>query len=601
MAREVEWIFSANVSSCPTPVFCGLLWLGLSVAAQAKPDLVVAKLRLHGDQLVVQYQNQGAHGSAMPFDLRIGRWEKERMLEPTVVVRGLPVPDELGLLETPPIPLASLGLTDSERIQEVFCVRLDTANAVPEDNESNNQYLEHVFRPAQADDNTPDWDQFKGIPDLVVSSIKYYAPNSLVIAIENQGSGITAADFLVAVTVNGVSKTGNHIYRFRQPPPVAGQQMVYHDNSVNKFKVMPGDSAEVEVVVDFENRLRESNKANNRFVQKVTFGEAVPAGQPQGGIQGTITGSHGSLQIKSSFLTWLSESSTLRLFLFPYALDPRDLSYLAYGDAFPMTRRATVEGRPESDQPYAIIDFRYQGKPRQLGQPYVDADWQLTNWRTSTSVQSISGRTTGGRDGVTISGGLQRGNLVKVKIDQSIQDSQHEMKVKLQGELSLALAPQVATIHKAPRTSDQPLPIPPYRVSGSIRHGKQVMQVRGAFGLWFPESEELLVLLFPEPIAPQEIKDLTRNWLVDRKSTVAPGQIQSASLTFGKQRMGVNLVEVGGCGTYQIPDGMMTLQGKPGPGRKVQFRCQGTLPLSSGKQATFDVTGMVTAVKHQPP
>jgi hypothetical protein len=85
------------------PIFCCLLWLGLTVAAQARPDLVVAKLCLHGDQLVVQYQNQGARGSAMPFDLRIGRWEKERMLEPTVVVRGLPVPDELGLLETKPI------------------------------------------------------------------------------------------------------------------------------------------------------------------------------------------------------------------------------------------------------------------------------------------------------------------------------------------------------------------------------------------------------------------------------------------------------------------------------------------------------------------
>jgi hypothetical protein len=228
-----------------------------------KPDLIVSDVFAAGNDLVVEVQNQGP-GTA-PKDktvkLTVTRGTAARKATVTTTVA---VPAAVFAIQQVRIPLDKLG--DPDELGLIITVVVDPDNAIDEEREGNN--ICH----RQIDHSAP---QLRGayrrsteLPDLVVTDVTADSTN-LVVHYANVGKGATGADFLIRIRVGDQAFDGNYYYRFVVPPPF--EEAKTGGFNLNLVGLMPGDTAEIEVTIDHEDRVRETDKKNNVFKKKVTI------------------------------------------------------------------------------------------------------------------------------------------------------------------------------------------------------------------------------------------------------------------------------------------------------------------------------------------
>lgn len=85
----------------------------------------------------------------------------------------------------------------------------------------------------------------------------------------NVGKGATGADFTISWRSGEHSFPGNTNYRFKVPPP--GQKVQTGGLTLGLIGLKRGMEADVEVIIDPEDRVRETTKYNNKLTKKVVI------------------------------------------------------------------------------------------------------------------------------------------------------------------------------------------------------------------------------------------------------------------------------------------------------------------------------------------
>src|SRR5262245_47212469 len=153
--------------------FVGLVCLAVVSAAPAppgaagKPDLIVADLRVDGNDLVLEVQNQGP-----------GLGKRGTFVEVQFTTRGkgkpashtveMPVPVAEFAVEQARVPIANLGVADAADLGVVTVV-LDPARKIEEERTGNNRYFKHIGGGGRSERG--DYKKAAGLPDLVITDI----------------------------------------------------------------------------------------------------------------------------------------------------------------------------------------------------------------------------------------------------------------------------------------------------------------------------------------------------------------------------------------------------------------------------------------------
>jgi len=231
-----------------------------------KPDLIVSSLSLDGDELILEVQNQGP-GTAKrgtKVEALVSSALKGKPVSVTVTV---PVPEKVMATETVKIPLSKFGVKELEDFSPSLTVNLDPKETFAEERKGNNTYYWQLEFDGR--ENQPlrgDYKTGTELPDLVIRDITQDGIN-LIVHYTNIGKGSTGADFLISIKCGKQKFDGNHFYRFRVPAPAADTKTGGFNYSLIGLK--PGDAAEIEATIDWENRVRETDKKNNTFKKTV--------------------------------------------------------------------------------------------------------------------------------------------------------------------------------------------------------------------------------------------------------------------------------------------------------------------------------------------
>jgi hypothetical protein len=247
-----------------------------------KPDLIVSDLTLVGDELVLEVQNQGPGAakkgqtveallsSSIRTKVKDKATGKDKIvLNPASVTVTVPVPADVMATEKVKIPLAKFGVKDLADFSPLLTVSLDTKKVLEEERKNNNTYYRHLdFTGRQTIPPRGDYKNGTELPDLVITDITQEGFN-LVTHYKNAGKGSTGADFIFSYKSGKAKFDGNSYYRYRVPAPgVASKTGGLNCDTLGLKK---GDEVEVEVTVDPEDRVRETDKKNNTFKKKITI------------------------------------------------------------------------------------------------------------------------------------------------------------------------------------------------------------------------------------------------------------------------------------------------------------------------------------------
>ena len=108
------------------------------------------------------------------------------------------------------------------------------------------------------------------LPDLIVSDIYYQSPY-IYVKYCNIGSGWSSSDFLIKLRNNqtGQEYGGNVLYRFKVPQP--GECKTTGGYTPSLIGLAPGQSASITAIIDWEQRVRESNENNNALTKTISL------------------------------------------------------------------------------------------------------------------------------------------------------------------------------------------------------------------------------------------------------------------------------------------------------------------------------------------
>ncbi|MCI0700919.1 MAG: hypothetical protein L0241_07540 [Planctomycetia bacterium] len=242
----------------------------------AKPVLIVSDLKVDGDNLVIELQNQGPGAAkkgtmveaTVSTTLRMkakDKKDKAKTKRVSITVE-VPVPAGVFATETVKVPIAKLGAKNKEDLGSQVRVTLDPKKTLTEERVNNNTYI----KGASSGKPPPRGDYKTGteLPDLVITDITQET-NNLVIHYLNKGKGSTGADFLILVRSGEVKHNGNEYYRFRVPAPNTATKT--GGLNLNLIGLVRGADAEVEATIDWEDRVRETDEKNNTFKKKIRF------------------------------------------------------------------------------------------------------------------------------------------------------------------------------------------------------------------------------------------------------------------------------------------------------------------------------------------
>jgi hypothetical protein len=226
------------------------------------PDLIASDIRIADGMIILEVQNQGPgvfkKGTTTKVQIQTRHNNKPVSAEITI-----PVPSGVFEVSETRIPAANFGTNNPAELGPIFSVVLDPEKKLVEARPRNNEYHKQIdgVTPARTDHRNP-----QGLPDLVITDIT--ADNiNLCVHYKNQGKGVTGADFLVQIKCGNQSFDGNYFYRFTVPPP--GQEVKTGGFNHNLIGLKPGDEAEVTAIIDWEDRVRETDKKNNTFTKTV--------------------------------------------------------------------------------------------------------------------------------------------------------------------------------------------------------------------------------------------------------------------------------------------------------------------------------------------
>ncbi|VTT97710.1 : CARDB [Gemmataceae bacterium] len=268
-------------------VLCGLGLLsaagrGGQAPKAEKPDVIVSDLTVDGDDLVLEVQNQGPGAArkgakveavftgSTTTKVKDKATGKDKVVAtPFSVTVPVPVPVEPLTLEKIKLPMAKLGVKEGHKLTELVTVTLDPKKTLAEERPGNNTF--HRQLDLVGNQIKPKRAGYEGgteLPDLVVTDVVHDGPY-LRVHYTNAGKGATGADFLIEVRSGKLSFGGNSYYRFQVPPP--GEETKSGGFTLGLIGLKPGTEADVEVVIDPENRVRETDKKNNTFKKKVVI------------------------------------------------------------------------------------------------------------------------------------------------------------------------------------------------------------------------------------------------------------------------------------------------------------------------------------------
>jgi len=102
------------------------------------------------------------------------------------------------------------------------------------------------------------------LPDLIVEDI-YYSDNSLKVKFCNIGKGVGSENFRIKLRNEITGQEFTSINRIRLNIPKPGTCAIVEDFSPAVIGLLYGEGAKVSATIDWENRVSESNKTNNRL------------------------------------------------------------------------------------------------------------------------------------------------------------------------------------------------------------------------------------------------------------------------------------------------------------------------------------------------
>lgn len=229
------------------------------------PDPIVTDARLDGTDLVLEIQNQGP-GTATQGAKLIARVTSRYQNKPVSFDQEVLVPNAVFELTEVRIPLLNFKADKPEDFGLIVTVKLDPDGKFKDANPQNNEYHHQLGN--STTEKRGDYRQSKELPDLVITGMTVDDLN-LYVEFKNQGKGVTGGDFLFRVQ-NGTSKfEGNYFYRYVVPPP--GHTGKTGGLNLNLIDLKAGDTATIEVTIDHEGRVRETDRTNNTFKKKITL------------------------------------------------------------------------------------------------------------------------------------------------------------------------------------------------------------------------------------------------------------------------------------------------------------------------------------------
>ncbi|MBX3167215.1 MAG: hypothetical protein KF760_07375 [Candidatus Eremiobacteraeota bacterium] len=238
-------------------VSAGVLTVGLAAPLEL-PDVIVTHLSRTDKTVTVHLQNQGPGSGKGSVRLLVAR---QGAREGPVQV-NVPAPKRVfEVTSSPPIPLRSLGVP-ADWSSQMLQVEIQADGQA---RSSNKTFYEQLERSSGVmhNDSGPYNEEHPDLPDLVIERVFYDGPSYLKVVYANRGRGRTGADFLISSRCGQRKFGGNYYYRYRVPP--AGQSRTTGGLSIGRLGLKPGDKAQLEMTIDPEGRVRETNSQNNTW------------------------------------------------------------------------------------------------------------------------------------------------------------------------------------------------------------------------------------------------------------------------------------------------------------------------------------------------
>jgi hypothetical protein len=230
------------------------------------PDIIVSAIAVAGRNLVVEVQNQGpgAAKADTKVEALMSRWQTlDDKFKPKGITVSVPVPVKPMAVERVTVPLVRLGL---KNFNSGVSITLDPKKKLAESRPDNNTFA------WQLDDTgamgRAAYVEVDELPDLVITDV-FHDDSYLRVTYMNVGKGATGADFTINLRSGEQSYPGNTWYRRKVPPP--GQKVQTGGFTLGLIGLKRGMEADVEVIIDPEDRVRETTKYNNTFTKKVVI------------------------------------------------------------------------------------------------------------------------------------------------------------------------------------------------------------------------------------------------------------------------------------------------------------------------------------------
>jgi hypothetical protein len=256
---------------------------GKMASRAEKPDLIVSDLTLDGDDLVLEVQNQGpgkaprstqvkaelsSYVQVMVKDKTTGKDTTVR--KPVSTMVSVTVPEAVMATEQVKVPIKKFGVENLNGFSPLITVTLDPDRTLADERPDNNTYYRQLdFTGKQVTPPRGDYKSTTELPDLVVTDITQTDRFNLVVHYGNMGKGCTGGDFLISIKCGDKSFPGNQYYRFRVPAP--GVETKSGGFNFSLIGLKRGDEAEIEATIDWEDRVRETDKKNNTVKKTIVI------------------------------------------------------------------------------------------------------------------------------------------------------------------------------------------------------------------------------------------------------------------------------------------------------------------------------------------
>lgn len=229
------------------------------------PDLIIADVRHDDSFLIVDLQNQGP--GAAPKGKRIAvRLFAKSSRKVFDVTRTAPVPEAEFEVTTVRIPFREFRVANIKGLHgEPITLTVDPKNELPEAREGNNEFV-RIFLAGEVLPPRGDYGADKGLPDLIVTDVTT-SELGFVIHYRNAGEGVTGADFHIESRSPNKTSTETPGGRWKVPAPGASGKT--GPVSYNLHRLSNGTQVRIDVTIDPDDRVRESNEANNTFSKTI--------------------------------------------------------------------------------------------------------------------------------------------------------------------------------------------------------------------------------------------------------------------------------------------------------------------------------------------